>query len=68
MRRTKHKDSHGHLAGDNNLSAECVFVLTEMFGSGRMTTRRDRATDTGLHENTRLVIDFDTKPGNLTAK
>ena len=58
-----------HLAGDNNLSAECIYALTEMM---RIGTDKDVAVvaqlDTSVHDNTRIVIDRDTMSGRLRLK
>ena len=53
-----------YLAGDNNLSEECVYALTEMKKIG---SSKDVAIfaqlDTGIHDNTPLFIKQSLKPG-----
>ena len=58
-----------HLAGDNNLSEECVFALAEMsrIGSGDGVAVIAQL-DTGVHENTDLFIEPGTTPGQINRK
>ena len=53
-----------YLAGDNSLSEECVFALTEMRRIGSNTDVKVFAQlDTGVHDNTPLFIKHGTSPG-----
>ena len=58
-----------HLAGDNNLSSECIYSLTEMRRSG---SNKDVAVianlNTSVHNDTSLFITRNTQPGDTNEK